>query len=545
MWVKGVDTGTSLRHRDFRIHRMGRAPKCRVWCQITGTAPPTSLGVYNASARNAERAFLERYYYCEVAPGVFAPALPVANDAYFADPWLLAFLVSVVRHVVLPPPAPIFDVVEAYRGTKHRRYIEAAKRLELLGLMEAHCTLKAFVKFEKQDLSKAPRVINPRAPEYNLELGRFLKFAEKEYFLAIQRTFGHPVVIKGYDHFEGARIFASHWHEFAEPVAVGLDAKKFDMHVSPAALTYEHAFYVCAYARCTPQQACAKLLSPTKGDSGTVQRLCYLLMKQVCNRGKARFPDGRIKFSMRGTRSSGDLNTSLGNCLIMCSLVHSYASRQRVKIRLANNGDDCVVFLERSCLARFVAGIPQFFNTFGFRMTVEPPVSILERAEFCQSHALYDGRAWRFVRHPRVVIQKAAMCLIPIKTRRDIRKWMMAVGLCEGFIYDGVPVLSSWARAYRRSGVYASLKFQAFVFKNTSRGYAVGNTPQQLPVLDAARVSFFKAFGITPEEQIALEQLYDNWRFCWDVIRVESFFATCKPLFDWDAAFVLLAGRKF
>ena len=70
---------------------------------------------------------------------------------------------------------------------------------------------------------------------------------------------------------------------------------KFDMHVSPAALAWEHSIYTSIFPR-------DKFLKK-------------LLRWQMNNRGAGYCGDGSLKYSVTGKRFSGDMNTGLGNCL--------------------------------------------------------------------------------------------------------------------------------------------------------------------------------------------------------------------------------------
>lgn len=546
--MQGVETKTDLRLGGLRVIRNGRSAKSRSWIQLQGLAPPTKLGVYDATVANGERAFAERYYRCEVSPGVFEPALPVRQGA-FEQPELLSFANAVVGAMRPITPATHREVVGAYVGLKFKRYQQALQSLISFGLSERHARLIAFVKFEKQALDKAPRVINPRSAEYNLELGRFLKFAEEAFFESIDHVWGDKTVIKGVDPEAAAAALRRKWELFDDPVVIGLDAKKFDMHVSKDALRFEHAFYIAAYKRCTIEEALAfyDVGSDDMGASGTVERLRWLLRSQLHNRGVARFKDGVLKFCMEGTRSSGDLNTSLGNCILMCAMIHAYAHRLGVRSALGNNGDDCVVILERKDFVRFCLDIPEFFGELGFRMEIEEATDVFERLQFCQSQPVCVGGVWRMVRNPLTTIQKASMCLVPAITERLLRKWIMAVGMCEGVLGSGVPVLQEWARAYRRHGLRPSTKFTNYVHKQSLRlQHASRKDFVVAEVEDDTRVSFYKAFGISPDEQTSLEQFYSNLQFDCAIGGVLTCHeAMAKPSFAWSSALAPLAGRVF
>ena len=241
------------------------------------------------------------------------------------------------------------------------------------GINQRDARVKPFTKFEKQSLSKAPRIINPRSPRYNLYLGKWLKKAEKIYYRAINKAWGartDHTVIRGLTVRESARVLKQKWDQFKDPVAIGLDAKKFDMHVSTHALKYEHTYYTQVW--------------PDK-------RLARVLKWQLVNAGVAVCEDGEVHFRMNGTRASGDLNTSLGNCIIMCAAIWAFCQEQQIDAELGNNGDDCVLIVERSDVDKVLNNVDGFFRRLGFRMTSEKPVDIFERIEFCQSHPVLCG----------------------------------------------------------------------------------------------------------------------------------------------------------
>ena len=470
------------------------------------------------------------------------------DDGAFEEPELLEFADEVIASMPPISPATHREVVGAYVGLKRKRYEDALARLEAFGLSKRHARLVAFIKFEKQALDKAPRVINPRSAEYNVELGRFLKFAEEPFFHAIDEMWGGKTVVKGVDPEGAASALRTKWEHFADPVAIGLDAKKFDMHVSRAALRYEHCFYIACYRRCTMKEAMEFYdVDAGVGASGTVERLRWLLKQQLDNAGKARFQDGILRFRMNGTRSSGDLNTSLGNCILMCSLIHAYASRLGLRVALANNGDDCVVVLDRGDEVRFRSEIAPFFGGHGFRMEVEPTVDVFEQISFCQSQPVCVNGVWRMVRNPLTTIQKAAMCLVPVQTNKALRKWLMAVGMCEGVLGAGVPVLQAWSRVYRRSGLRVGMKFRRRIFHHSLRSRMTFERTVVVETVEpSTRVSFYRAFGVTPEQQIALENYYNDLRLSCRVQGVLTHGeAMAKPGVSWPMATAPLAGRVF
>lgn len=466
-------------------------PKTRKFVVCSGFGPSHNLGVYNNNVDTVERAFAERYFLCKEG-NAFRPAYRVKSQAFRTKEFAL-FRDTVLEGMPNLPQLTRQQVVDRYVGPKRAVYAAAYQSLLHEPLTETDARLSSFVKFEKQDVQKAPRVINPRSSRFNLELGRYIKHAEHDFFKAINRAFGrrtHATVIKGFNADRSAEILRSKWDLFLNPIAVGLDASKFDMHVSVNALRYEHSFY--------------KALFPGS------RKLSKMLKWQEVNKGVAYTRDGTVEFEMVGTRSSGDLNTSLGNCLIMCSLVYSYARERGVDLELCNNGDDCVVMMERASLLKFMEGLSEWFVLKGFSMVVEKPVDVFERIEFCQTRPVQLGTGWRMVRNHTAVLSKDPMCLLSIPNDRVYRKWLDAVGTCGKALASGTPVQHALYSVFKRHGVPAG-KLVSEVFRNTSMRERVEALATGT-ITPVARVSYYYAFGVLPDVQKEMERYYDRMR---------------------------------
>jgi hypothetical protein len=324
-------------------------------------------------------------------------------------------------------------------------------------------------------------------------LGQYIKHAEKPFFKAINKAFGAhtpATVIKGVNSDVAATILRKKWDRFSNPVAIGLDATKFDMHVSVPALRYEHSFY--------------KMLFPGS------KHLEQLLKLQLHNTGTAFAGDGSVSFAMDGTRCSGDLNTSLGNCIIMCALVWAFLDEMQVAGELCNNGDDCVVIMESEHLEAVLARLPGWFRKKGFAMTVEDPVFVFEQIEFCQTKPVLLGTGWRMVRNHVAILKKDPMCLVPINNQSDYQKWLHAVGECGSILASGVPVQHEFYRCFLRHGLKGSDGFVQGVFRNTAAFERIQNLQYCDRVTPEARVSYYYAFGITPDHQVELENFFSK-----------------------------------
>lgn len=469
--------------------------KVRTLFRFVGVGVPYVYGCHNNSVKNVVRGLNERVFN-SVQNGELRPT-PQALPGVFED--RLSFFRSALL-ARLPVLLPLSDLefVSRYSGRRRQVYEQAAKEALLRGVNENDARLKTFVKCEKLNLTlkadPAPRLINPRSPVYNLALGKMIAHCEKPLFKAISGVYGGTTVFKGLNALEQGTELKKIWDEFVDPVAVGLDASRFDQHVGVQALAWEHSNWL----RMVPQ-SCRRELSK-------------LLSWQLHNRGVAYCADGKVEYDVHGCRMSGDMNTSSGNCMLMCGLVHAYCRHARVqKFRLANNGDDCVVFMERASLAMFQLGLKAWFLEMGFTMKVEDPVYTFERIEFCQTQPVLTSKGWVMVRNPFVSTGKDLTANCDIRQTKVCLRWMAAVRAGGSALTDGVPVLPQFYSMFRSSQVYDEGSQQLKPL--TTSGFwrlSSGMKNVGSAVTPQARLSFFCAFGILPDEQVSLEARYSS-----------------------------------
>lgn len=452
---------------------------------MAGLGSGVNYGVHANNAANLARGITERVLYVIRDGRLSKPPQP--KEGVFRR--LYALRERLVRRMPPTPIVAVEDYPSLYAGRKRAVYQRAVDSLSQRGVSKADSYVSTFLKAEKINFTAkvdpAPRVIQPRSPRYNVMVGRYLKLFEKRVFAGFQREFRYPVVLKGMNAQDTGAWLHRHWTQFKRPCAVGLDASRFDQHVSRAALEFEHSFYNTAFGS---------------------DELRGLLRWQLRNRGIARVPGCRMDYQTDGCRMSGDINTSLGNCILMSCMVIAYCEQAGVKYRLANNGDDCVLFVEAADLGR-LDGIDSWMLDFGFTLTREAPVYDLEAVEFCQAHPVYTSTGWRMVRDPRTAMSKDCVSLVGWATADEVRAWATAISKCGLSLTRGVPVWEAWYHALQRCGggaesVGVSERVNECGMYYLSQGVVGG------AVSSEARASFWRAFGITPDAQIALEELY-------------------------------------
>jgi hypothetical protein len=315
---------------------------------------------------------------------------------------------------------------------------------------------------------------------------------EHRIYSGIARIFRGKTVSKGHNALKQASILHKKFSKFTDPVAIGLDASRFDQHVGVDALRFEHSIYKEMFKGLDRKQ------------------LAALLKAQIKNKIVFFCRDGMIKLKVLGRRMSGDMNTALGNCLLMCAMVWSYLEERGITAELYNNGDDCVVIMERLHVDKFTNGLAEWFLEMGFTMKVEPTVDVFEQIEFCKTKPVWNGSEYVMVRKFPDAIDKDSISLLPINDDKAIRNWFHDTGDCGQALSSGVPIfqdfyqmLSRWGEGARGFNLDQSLDSGMQIL-------ARGMKAQTRVISEQSRFSFYLAFGVTPDEQRDFESKYQN-----------------------------------
>lgn len=457
---------------------------------IVSLSAGSQVGFHNPSLTNIVRALEERVFRVKGDKGFVKPPLPEARS--FRDPEMTEFRKLYVNIVGALAPHTLDEITACYKGKKRAAYQRARSTMHLpIGYKDAK--ISAFVKVEKLDLSlksdPCPRLIQPRSKRYNLALGKYLRLHEKYLTKSIDKIFGETTVLSGYDSFTQGKIIHSKWKLYSSPVAIGLDASRFDQHTSVQALKFEHSCWNGIFKS---------------------RELKTLLKYQLYNSGSAYAETGSVHYKTTGCRMSGDINTSLGNKLIMCAMVWSYLKKYGLKASLVNNGDDCVLICEKDQLELIQDTLSEYFIKKGYNMVVEKPVFCIEGIEFCRSRPISVGNSYHMVRGISSLSRDCAT-LLRIDSEDEMKRMLTAVGYCGLVINTGIPVHSALhSRMYEIGGLKITDQMlqQYSSYENLER---MGNMRlQRNNVSDSTRLSYFKAFGIEPHRQLLIENYYSK-----------------------------------
>ena len=197
---------------------------------------------------------------------------------------------------------------------------------------------------------------------------------------------------------------------------------------------------------------------------------------------------------------------------------------------LANNGDDCVVIMEKTDLDMFSAGLDDWFTRMGFTMTVEKPVYELEQIEFCQTHPVYDGENYLMVRNI-LSIAKDCISVVYNDTIESLYAYYRVLGDAGLHLTGGIPI---WQNFYRKlcQSIPPGKMSHMLQHESGMMNLALRMKRNFSAPSEEARFSFYRAFGIEPDYQRDLERIYDDVEIGWDGLRstIATDFIVCFPL---------------
>jgi len=471
---------------------LGKVGKQRKVFNFTGLSHKVDYRVYQNNINALEKAVKERVLFVKNDEGHFVELPPVTRNVFLSKIGNFEKEMKKRAHFATPMSGIAFAM--SYQDRRRNVYLRVAERLKRYGFHPRYARIRAFTKLEKYrfDLKEpVPRLIQPRQPEFLGETGPYVKPVEHSIYKNTNSCFGYTIVYKGLNAQQRGRNAYKAWKRFAHPVAFALDAKRFDQHVTDAALQTDHNVHCHFYP----------------GD----KKIRRLFNYQRHNKCTATCPDGFVKYESFGNRCSGDSNTSSGNVIIMCALLYGFKESVNYQIEFFNDGDDVIVIVNMENCLETMTNIKSHMAEAGFDVQLDAPVKVFEEISFCQSQPVMtnDG-TYMFVRDPRVAIAKDCVSLKPLDNEEVKMKWLQAVGKGGLSLTKGIPVYQSFYKMFIREAKGRKALTDPTLeggFFRLSKGMSLADEN----ITSDTRLSFWKAFGILPEEQICLETYYDKY----------------------------------
>lgn len=407
---------------------------------------------------------------------------------------LLAKQFDSIRRRMRPlVPWTLEEVANSFKGRRKMRYLAALESFRESFLQKRDARVTAFIKAEKGDpahkINPDPRIIQFRNARYCLAFGRYTKPLESQVY-KLKTPRGTRFVAKGLNLLRRGQLIEKKFSMFSQPVVYSLDCSRFDQHVDLSVVKLKH-----------------KLYSTLFKDPELDQLLRWQWVSKCATRNG-------VKYTLSGKVLSGEMDTAVGDCLIMIVML----SAALKYLGLADwdaldDGDDCLLFVNK-CDEGKLEGLSKIFEEFGHELKLENRAECLEKIKFCQTKPVRVGGVTRMVRDWKRSCSQLA-CGFRYWDQPHLVKGMLnAVGLCELSLSAGVPILQSFAKSLIRSGDGSIPKgFADDEFEYTRMLQEVGSIDKirSMDVAWSTRESFALAYGVEPLEQIRIEDALDNW----------------------------------
>jgi hypothetical protein len=411
----------------------------------------------------------------------------------------------------LQPSYPYSQVVNGYSGKKRTVYENAMRDLASAPSSALDARVNMFIKAEKAwQEPKDPRPIQARNPRHNLELASILKPVEHQVYslTSFRKEMGcrpdfrkTKIFGKCANAEERARLILDKWDTFKDPICLSLDASRFDAHVDVDVLEVEHQFYL---SLCDPKDK---------------HRLNELLQYHKHNKGRT---STGIKYKALGRRMSGDTNTALGNCTLMLLFVFTAMRKLGIKsYDVLDDGDDVLLFLDRKDEDRVLTSLTKIFLGFGQELKVDEVARNPWEISWCQTKLTQRSNgSVAMVRDFRKLLATGGTSHRYYDHVKTGRKVMKSVGTCELYLGRGVPILQEYALMLLREAGDVDLASQfdeALEHRVGLEGgmKKVAEFAAAMPINDACRAAFELTWGITPDQQIQLEDELKAVRIDW------------------------------
>lgn len=398
------------------------------------------------------------------------------------DPYMLTRLRMVARTIQVKGQPDEFWWA-AYKGRKLALYQEAWESLIDLPLRRKDSYVRAFVKPEKLFKNGDPRMIQARTPRYNVVVGKYLRPLEHDLYRL--RSVGRwlasdlPLIAKGLNQRARAEVIAKKLARFGH--CYSLDLSRFDAHISQELLQLEHSVYLRAH-RNHPELR--KLLG------------WQLLNKCFCK---------SYTYNSVGGRMSGDMNTALGNCLLMLIMSVTAAMESGLgphEYDLFIDGDDTLLFTSSNAVEAW----PDLFRRMGQELKLENSSAYIHTVEHCRCRPIQTADGLRMVPNPYKVIKRTTAGVRHWPDRKFWPKMFTLLGTCELAMSAGVPILQEYALALLRWGRGQLPRRWIYLerWAKVNRELRERN-PEPLQITTEARISMWEAWDICPAQQAALE----------------------------------------
>lgn len=257
---------------------------------------------------------------------------------------------------------------------------------------------------------RPPRMIQARHLTFNIEYGRYIKPLE-------DKLGKLDILGKGTNKEIGKKIYnLSRKYKFYTEC----DHDSFDAHVTTEMLKLTHTYYQSCYYH---NKELKKL------SNKTINNNC------ITRNGE--------KYRVRGTRMSGDVDTSLGNSIINYAILKEVVTNLVGKCEVIVNGDDSIIFSHQPIDSKLFA---EALRTFNMQTKVKETVTNIHDVEFCRQKVVMNAKG-EFV----LMIDPSRLFEIygmSYKQQSDYVEYLRQVNICNIAINIDNPLGKLWYDIY-------------------------------------------------------------------------------------------------
>lgn len=376
------------------------------------------------------------------------------------------------------------DVIQRMPSSKRGRYRNAHANLMVCWDSRSYRLIRTFVKADKVDFvskpAKIPRLIQYRTAEYSLKLARYLKAFEHAIYEmrnVVVGCKGLRLIAKGLNLRERASWLRRHWDNFDNPCCLSVDVSKFDSRVHYRHLQILHGLYL----RLCPSSEFRSLLS-------------VMINNVAVGTG--------VRYKFKGRRCSGEMDTALGNCLLMASWVSVGAGNIHHSIFL--DGDDALVFCNQQDADHLRTSLLSTFEGEGIPLKLEAHTQF-GKIEFCQAKPVLLQSGWVMCPNPAKVLS-TQFCSHKHYGQRNPAV-MHSIAVAGLILYRGLPVLHSFFESVLRKLESHRLRtgVEVDLLARARREGVSLREARNTPI--SGRLSFEESWGVSPVEQLLMESM--------------------------------------
>jgi len=407
-----------------------------------------------------------------------------------------------------------FDqVIKKAASRRKQKLIAARETLLNEPLSKADAKITMFVKADKcNNVRKSylggkpfkPRAIMFRGDRYVLCHSKYVKPIESVFSKIVGRCM-YPIFAKSLNMQQRAQLLDKKMSRFSNPHIFKCDASAFDGSVRKVHLA-----------------GVSRLTQRVLGYHVEYDRLSSWRMTN-----KIRCMQSGARAVIKERRMSGDSDTSCGNCLIMASAIASTMRRMGIKqYELLNDGDDCLIITEQGVID--ADAFNRYMAEIGFECDGEYAGSDIEDAEFCRSRPVYLDSGLTFVNKIDRKMSTLFSSHKHYNSEKQGSRTLLAVTECILAVTPDMPILAPLAERVnkvvrprvRKDSKYmrtlANVIHENFYHDRLRllRHVITQDKWRSVTPTIESRLSFERAFNISPQIQVVYEDFYRNLRPC-------------------------------